>query len=72
MGMKEFFVSVLNACVRNLQWGWRITICVACFCAALLFLKLSFRKKDDKHPLALGWFLLCLLSLFIAIVYVVV
>jgi len=70
--MKEFFMSILDVCVRNLQWGLRITIAVILFCVALFSFKLSFRKKNEKHPLAIGWFSLCIVSLFVAIVYLVV
>ena len=67
-----FFQTIFDNCVRLVPWGWRITIACVLFGICLLCLKLSFRKKNDKHPIAVGFFVLCVLALFLAVVYLVV
>lgn len=67
-----FLISLIDACVRSLSYGMRAFVAAILFCVAVLSFKLCFRKKNDKHPIAWGYYVLCLLSVFVAIVYLVV
>lgn len=61
--------TILNALVRNLHYSIRIIIALAFIALATYALIKSIRKKDDKNPLAYGWFTLCILSMILSVVY---
>ena len=67
-----FIMSIIDVCVRSLSYGLRLIIAVALFGTAVFCFKLSFRKKNDKNPIAWGYYILCLLLVFVAIVYIVI
>lgn len=67
--MGSFFSSIINKCIRNLDYGVRVGIGIALFTAAIFLFKMSIRRKNDSHPIAWGWLILSVLSLFLGIVY---
>ena len=69
--MKEFFISLFNTLVRDVSPTVRIIVSVAFFILAILCIYWSFRKKNDDHPIAWGWIVLCIISLAISVTYVV-
>ena len=71
MDMREFFVSAFNTLVRNVDRPIKIIISIVAFLLSFWFLSKSLRKKNDKMPLAWGWFVLCLLCAFIGVVYII-
>ena len=68
--MKNLLNTILNTLVRNLDYKVRIIISVVFFVLAVFSLLWSIRKKNDKHPIAWGWMILCVLSLFLSFIYV--
>ena len=69
--MKQFFISLFNFLVRGPDRTLAITISVAFFILAILCVYWSIRKKNDAHPIAWGWIVLCIISLAISVTYVV-
>ncbi|MBR4124034.1 MAG: hypothetical protein IKR12_00510 [Clostridia bacterium] len=67
--MKKFFNTVLNTLIRDLPYGLRVGIAAAFLFVAVFSLYKSLRKKNDIHPIAWGWMILFVLSLFMTIVY---
>lgn len=68
--MAGFFNTIINTLVRNVDYNIRIIICFAFFFLATMSLIWSIRKKNDAHPIAWGCFIVCLLSMALAVVYV--
>ncbi len=69
--MSNFFNTIINTLIRNLSYGVRVTISAGLFVVALISLKLSIKKKNDTHPIAWGWMILCLISAFLSVIYLV-
>lgn len=67
--MKKFFNTVLNVLIRDLPYGVRIGIAVALFFVALFSLYKTLRKKNDSHPIAIGWIILFVVTISLSIVY---
>ena len=67
--MKQFFITVFNTLVRDLSPALKATLAVVFYLLAVMALYLSIRKKNDKHPIAWGWMVLCIVSVAIAVVY---
>ena len=67
-----FLTSILDACIRNLDWGLRVTIAVIFFGLTILFLRLSIKSKGAKTPLAIGYYILTFISLFLFVLYLAV
>ena len=68
--MKKFFNSVLNVLIRDLPFAVRIGISVVLFFVALFALYKTLRKKNDTHPIAIGWLILFVVCIFLSIVYI--
>ena len=68
--MRDFFNSVLNKCIRDLPLGVRVGIAAALFFVALFALYKTIRKKNDSHPIAVGWLILFIVSLLLSVVYI--
>lgn len=66
----SFFNNVLNTLVRQLDTSVRLTIAFVFIVAAVYFLMLSIRVKNDKAPLSLGWFILTFVCIGIGLVYI--
>lgn len=60
--MDRFFDDIVNF-IRNMNSGIKITVYIVMFLLAGVFLYLSIRRKNDKHPLAWGWLVLCVLCI---------
>ena len=69
--MKEFFISLFNTLVRDISPTVRIIVSSAFFILAILCVYWSIRRKNDAHPIAWGWIVLCIISLAISVTYVV-
>lgn len=69
--MRDFFNSVLNTLVRDLPRWLQITIAFVFFAVALFSLYKTLRRKNDTHPIAVGWLILFIVSMFMSIVYIV-
>ena len=69
--MKEFFVSLFNNLVRDVSPTVRIIVVVVAFLLAILSVYWCIRKKNDSHPIAWGWVVLCIVSLAVAVTYIV-
>ena len=67
--MKQFFNTVLNTLIRDLSYPVRASIGSVLFILGVVSLVLSLRKKNDSHPIAWGWLVLCIISVALAIVY---
>lgn len=69
--MKQFFISVFNTLVRNLDWPFKVLIATCLFLLAFFSVKQSIRRKNDKAPLAWGWIVLSVISGLLAVVYII-
>lgn len=67
--MKNFFNTILNVLIRDLPYGVRIGIAVAFFFVAIFSLYKTLRRKNDTNPIAVGWLILFVLGISLAIVY---
>jgi len=67
--MKQFFNTVLNTLIREVSYPVRAVIGSLLFILGVVSLVLSLRKKNDAHPVAWGWLVLCIISVALAIVY---
>lgn len=63
------FNTIINTLVRNVDYAWRVVIALAFLFLAFFSLVKSIRRKNDSNPLAYGWFVLCLLSMALSMVY---
>ena len=70
--MLAIFNTILDTLVRNVHYSIRCLISLAFFALCTFALMKSIRKKDDKHPIAWGWFILCFISMFLAVIYVAI
>lgn len=68
----SFFNSIFNTLVRYVDWSTRITISFVFIILAVFTLMLSIRKKNDAHPLSIGWFLLSLIAMGLSVMYVTI
>ncbi|MDD4210860.1 MAG: hypothetical protein PHC46_00500 [Clostridia bacterium] len=64
------FNNIINTLIRDLPMPTRHTIAVFLFVACLLFLNQSFRKKNELHPIKVGWFVLFILTAAMSVLYV--
>ena len=67
--MREFFNKIFNTLVRDVDPALKITLSAGFFILAIFCVLWSFRKKNDAHPIAWGWIVLCIISLALAVVY---
>ena len=67
--MLAFFNTVLDTLIRNLAYPIRATISFVLLGLAAFCLIKSIRKKNDTNPIAWGWFILCFLSMLLAVLY---
>lgn len=68
--MLLFFNTIIDTLIRNVHFSVRAIISLAFFALAAYSIMKSIKKKDDKHPIAWGWFILCFISMFLGVVYV--
>lgn len=68
--MVAFFNTVLDTLIRNVAYPIRAIICLAFLGLAAFCLIKSIRKKNDVHPIAWGWFILCFFSMLLAVLYI--
>ena len=68
--LSAFFNNTINTLIRQLDWGTRVLISFALFCVAIGFMILSIRKKNDKAPLSIGWFILSIIAILFGVLYV--
>lgn len=69
MWFEALFNDIINTLIRHLPMSTRNGIAIGLFLAALIFLNKSFRKKNDNHPIKVGWFVLFILCLVMAVLY---
>lgn len=60
---------ILNTLIRDLPQAMRVTISIVLFVCAVFSFMNSIRKKNDNNPLSVGWLTLCLIFLFISVLY---
>lgn len=68
--MLSIFNTILNTLIRNVPYGLRIVISLLLFLLAILSIIWAIKPKDDKHPIAWGWLVLCFISMGMSIVYI--
>lgn len=64
--------TILDTLVRNIDYSIRIIISLAFFVFATWSLSKSIRKKNDKEPIAWGWFIGCCLTMAVSVLYVAI
>ena len=67
--IQKFFNDMINTLIRDLPMKVRITISVVLFMLAFGTLILSIRKKNDKAPLSVGWFILTIVLVALSVLY---
>lgn len=67
--MLAFINTILNTLIRNVNYTIRVMIAFGLFFFSVLCLLWSIRKKNDKYPIAWGWFILCVISMFLSSIY---
>ena len=67
--MRKFLNNILNKLVRDISYGWRVVIASAFLFLAIFALYKTIRRKNDSHPLAIGWLILFLVCTFISVIY---
>ena len=67
--LQKIFNDILNTLIRDLPMKWRIIISVVLFMLAFGTLMLSIRKKNDKAPLSIGWFILTIILAGLSVLY---
>lgn len=68
--MGKFFNNIINTLVRDLDYNVRVLIGLAFIIVATIALYKSIRKKNDLHPIAIGWMVLFLVCTFLGIIYI--
>ena len=67
--IQKFFNDMLNTLIRDLPMKWRIVISIVLFMCAFVTLIFSIRKKNDKAPLSIGWFILTIILVALSVIY---
>jgi hypothetical protein len=68
--MVNIFNTIINTLIRDVSYTARLIIAFALFFLAVLSLIWSIRRKNDVHPIAWGWMLLCIICVVLAILYI--
>ena len=70
--MLTIFNTIFDVLIRNVHYSVRVIISLAFFALAAFCLMKSIRKKNDVHPIAWGWFILCFICMLLAVLYVAI
>lgn len=67
-----FINNLINTLIKNLSWGVRITVSSVCFVVAIFSLYFAIKNQPkDKPGLRPGWTILAIISMILAVLYVV-
>ena len=67
--IQKFFNDIINTLIRGLDTPIRTIISMVLLFLAFGAFMLSIRKKNDKAPLSIGWFLLTIILAALSVLY---